>query len=386
MCDVAGGVCVRELGCVPASCEELRAQCGTIDDGCGTELDCGTCEEPEECGAGGVPNVCGCAPRGCDVGECGVVDNGCGALMDCGGCDAPATCEGNVCTCPSAECAPDECGDKPGGCGGTLDCGTCSAGETCGAGGPNRCGVGTCTPTTCGDLDVECGAAADGCGVVLDCGDCTGPETCGGGGTPGRCGCLPRTCATTARPAECGTVTEECGTTIDCGDCSHRGPNRVCVANVCECAADGYEPNDSHTSAATMGELAAGTRSLPGTNVHGAGNHDWYAFGLPGSLGETHTLSVSLGVAVGGDYDLRVVLECTDAGWSAAGFNCITGSQITSPHVGCESARSGSLNEAVSFNVLCDKGTVYAGVLVTSWSGACVNYPLSLTLASATEL
>ena len=29
----------------------LGAQCGTIDDGCGTLLDCGTCSPPKFCGA-----------------------------------------------------------------------------------------------------------------------------------------------------------------------------------------------------------------------------------------------------------------------------------------------------------------------------------------------
>jgi len=30
-------------GCVPASCGDLAAECGAIDDGCGKELDCGGC-------------------------------------------------------------------------------------------------------------------------------------------------------------------------------------------------------------------------------------------------------------------------------------------------------------------------------------------------------
>lgn len=44
--------------CVPKTCSELGAQCGPIDDGCGTRLECGGCQAPAECGAAGLKNQC----------------------------------------------------------------------------------------------------------------------------------------------------------------------------------------------------------------------------------------------------------------------------------------------------------------------------------------
>lgn len=47
--------------CVPTSCVTRGANCGSIDDGCGGSLSCGTCTAPATCGGGGVDNVCGAA-------------------------------------------------------------------------------------------------------------------------------------------------------------------------------------------------------------------------------------------------------------------------------------------------------------------------------------
>jgi hypothetical protein len=43
--------------CVPATCEKLEARCGTVSDGCGAMLDCGTCKDGEVCGLK-TPNHC----------------------------------------------------------------------------------------------------------------------------------------------------------------------------------------------------------------------------------------------------------------------------------------------------------------------------------------
>jgi len=46
--------------CKPQSCESQRATCGTVYDGCGKTLQCGTCGLiGQTCGGGGPPNVCG---------------------------------------------------------------------------------------------------------------------------------------------------------------------------------------------------------------------------------------------------------------------------------------------------------------------------------------
>jgi hypothetical protein len=45
--------------CTPTTCAAHSATCGTISDGCGGTLSCGSCTSPQTCGGGGVANVCG---------------------------------------------------------------------------------------------------------------------------------------------------------------------------------------------------------------------------------------------------------------------------------------------------------------------------------------
>jgi hypothetical protein len=87
-------------GCSTAiTCEQAGANCGPMADGCQGILDCGTCAEPETCGGGGAPNVCGrfvCTPKTCpELGsDCGPVGDGCGGLLECGSCNLPNQCAG----------------------------------------------------------------------------------------------------------------------------------------------------------------------------------------------------------------------------------------------------------------------------------------------------
>jgi len=46
-------------GCTPTTCAAQGKNCGTIADGCGGTLNCGSCTAPQTCGGGGVANVCG---------------------------------------------------------------------------------------------------------------------------------------------------------------------------------------------------------------------------------------------------------------------------------------------------------------------------------------
>ena len=68
---IAAGLGVCEMGCssdgecVPATCKDAGKDCGTIPDGCGETLECGTCTAPETCGGGGEENVCGCTTLSC---------------------------------------------------------------------------------------------------------------------------------------------------------------------------------------------------------------------------------------------------------------------------------------------------------------------------------
>jgi hypothetical protein len=45
--------------CVPTTCAALGDNCGSVSDGCGGTLSCGTCTSPQTCGGGGTANVCG---------------------------------------------------------------------------------------------------------------------------------------------------------------------------------------------------------------------------------------------------------------------------------------------------------------------------------------
>jgi hypothetical protein len=70
------------------------------------------CVAPQTCGGGGTTGVCGCTPTAtatlCAGKECGTVANGCGGTVSCGSCTAPHTCGGGGTA------------NKCGGCGGTL--------------------------------------------------------------------------------------------------------------------------------------------------------------------------------------------------------------------------------------------------------------------------
>ncbi|HSQ67924.1 MAG TPA: hypothetical protein VLM85_32160 [Polyangiaceae bacterium] len=90
--------------CTPTTCAAQGKNCGTISDGCGGTLSCGTCTSPQTCGGGGTPNVCGtCTPTSCTAQgkNCGTISDGCGGTLSCGTCTSPQTCGGggvaNVC-------------------------------------------------------------------------------------------------------------------------------------------------------------------------------------------------------------------------------------------------------------------------------------------------
>ncbi len=207
------GVCGGSTGCVPTTCALQGVNCGPIGDGCGGLLQCGACGGAQSCGGGGSPGVCGTSTTGADAGSacvpttcallgvtCGPEGDGCGGQLDCGTCTAPKTCGGGgvPSQCGGASgCVPHtcaqlgiDCGPAGDGCGGTIQCGSCTAPKTCGGGGsPGVCGgSNACVPKTCAQLGVNCGPTGDGCGGLLQCGSCTVPQICGGGGQPGVCG------------------------------------------------------------------------------------------------------------------------------------------------------------------------------------------------------
>jgi len=83
---------------VPRNCDQARASCGPVGDGCGNEIQCGVCQGAQSCGGGGVPSVCGagaaCVPYTCQTAgaNCGPVGDGCGHTLDCGSCANGVMC------------------------------------------------------------------------------------------------------------------------------------------------------------------------------------------------------------------------------------------------------------------------------------------------------
>jgi hypothetical protein len=167
-----------------------------------------------------------CVPGTCAGIACGPASDGCGKQLDCGSCPTGEICTGTPAACVTPPCTKatcptgGSCGPFPDGCGSTIDCGPCPTGMTCGGAGPSMCGTTTCTPQAC-PPSIKCGPAADGCGgLIPSCGTCPPDETCGGGGTSGVCGkpnCTPRTCA--EAKANCGVVADGCGGVVSCGTC-----------------------------------------------------------------------------------------------------------------------------------------------------------------------
>lgn len=88
--------------CEPASCESLHATCGPVADGCGGQLECGTCGLDQRCAATASGLACEhCIRLTCEVadGRCGELDDSCGGSVECG-CPDQYTCEAGRCQRP----------------------------------------------------------------------------------------------------------------------------------------------------------------------------------------------------------------------------------------------------------------------------------------------
>jgi len=112
--EIGGNVCDGSPACVcvpvPPVC---TGKCGSLGDGCGGSVDCSTsggvtCSGFQTCGGGGVPNQCGCTPTGsCSAAGliCGSVSNGCGGAIACGSCPAGSPkCCGDSCVPATSQC------------------------------------------------------------------------------------------------------------------------------------------------------------------------------------------------------------------------------------------------------------------------------------------
>ena len=102
------GVCV--LACVPRTCGQVGANCGTVADGCGGSLNCGTCAAV----ANGTPS---CSAGQCRIGACnnGFADcnnngqDGCEVSINndvnnCGACGRRCVVNGGTAACSAGVC------------------------------------------------------------------------------------------------------------------------------------------------------------------------------------------------------------------------------------------------------------------------------------------
>ena len=156
--------------CTPATTCPAGITCGQAANGCGGLITCGTCTLPNICGGGGVAGKCGntglgtdggalCTPTTCGAHgyNCGAIGDGCGGQLSCGSCTDPQYCGGggyDLCggsnglaadgsvPCKPTTCATlgYNCGITDDGCGGTLSCGSCTSPQYCGGGGYDICG------------------------------------------------------------------------------------------------------------------------------------------------------------------------------------------------------------------------------------------------------
>ncbi|MCU7852280.1 MAG: hypothetical protein KZQ80_08710 [Candidatus Thiodiazotropha sp. (ex Monitilora ramsayi)] len=62
-------ILVPVTACVPTTCQSQGRNCGSIPDGCGGTLFCGTCGAGLSCGGGGMPGVCGSPASACTPGS-----------------------------------------------------------------------------------------------------------------------------------------------------------------------------------------------------------------------------------------------------------------------------------------------------------------------------
>jgi hypothetical protein len=232
--------------CNPLTCQQLNISCGPAGDGCGGQLNCGTCAAPLTCGGGGVAGQCGttdagtCQAQSCQQQglSCGQTGDGCGNVLNCGTCTSPASCVAGKCVTPDAGgCVPStcqqqmlSCGQTGDGCGNVLNCGTCTAPASCIAGNCVTPDAGGCVPATCTGQRLMCGQAGDGCGNVLNCGTCPTGSLCISGTCVGLDGggCMPATCA--QQNLQCGQAGDGCGNIINCGTCP---AGASCVAGQC---------------------------------------------------------------------------------------------------------------------------------------------------------
>jgi hypothetical protein len=219
----------EEIVCTPKTCAELFAECGSQSDGCGNELNCGTCETGV-CNTNTNKCEVACVPD-CTSKICG--DDGCG--NSCGTCNANETCsvDQKSCEINTTECVADtkRC---------SLDGNSV---ETCNAAGTawevtDACAAPeACHPDfivcSCVENDKRCNnnnvekCFGDGIWEAIE--ECTNGDTCNSNTLTCESNCTPQTCDDLS--AQCGAINDGCGTELDCGTCNQ---GSECIQNLCE--------------------------------------------------------------------------------------------------------------------------------------------------------
>jgi MYXO-CTERM domain-containing protein len=149
--DGAYTVATVTVVCTPLTACPAGADCGTLSDGCGGTITCGTgsCVAPKTCGGGGTQNVCGCkATNPCAANGCGSMTDSCGNAVMCGTCG-----KGDVCVANACVAGPVDAGTTDGGAEVGADA---SAGAEAGDAAASGSGPSTASSGGCG-----CRAASD---------------------------------------------------------------------------------------------------------------------------------------------------------------------------------------------------------------------------------
>ena len=180
-----GGLCINGappgskpfgMCCTPTTCAAAGAGCGSLSDGCGNTLNCGSCTAPATCGGGGTPNVCGTTTTSTSTTTTSTSTSTTTSTMAATCADSDQACQ-TSCTvdadCPDTRyCFNHFCEPKVQDHRACLKHDECFSDCCCGVHGATSCGLleGVCRQIAdCGDFGDQCGAGAP-CGSDAECG------------------------------------------------------------------------------------------------------------------------------------------------------------------------------------------------------------------------
>ena len=183
--------------CTPKTCASAGAVCGSLADGCGKTLSCGTCAAGKTCSANKCVTAT-CTPKTCTTAgaDCGSASDGCGGTLACGSCATGTTCSANKCVTSGGGTTWDCASSSYGGaqywtCGGTsrFKCtGTTPVEEKCGSLGCFAAGLGKDDACIVADSTWACAGSAYGGAQYWTCDGASTMHKCFGS-SPGKVTC-----------------------------------------------------------------------------------------------------------------------------------------------------------------------------------------------------